>query len=56
MTDTNTTGADLRIGKYDIIDYLNNLTNDVLVNFSQGVQRDKMLLDLKRVKELVNNL
>lgn len=56
LSDTLTSGADLRIAKYDVIDYLNQVTNKMLVVMPGGEERDSILQDLKRAKELVNNL
>lgn len=46
----------LRAEKYEIIDYLNQLTNRILVAVPQGEDRDTLLSDLKRSKELVPSL
>ena len=40
---------------YEIIDYLNQMTNRILIAVPQGEDRDTILSDLKRAKELVNN-
>jgi len=49
-------GDVVRIGKYDVIDHLNQLTNIIISSVNPSDDRDKMLLELKRAKELVNNL
>ena len=48
--------AMLRISKYEIIDYLNQMTNTLLSQIPNSDARDNLLQDLKRAKELVNNL
>lgn len=48
--------VDLRVAKYDIIDYMNNCTNIILTSMPQGIDRDRVLEEFKRVKALVNNL
>lgn len=45
-----------RADRYEVIDYLNQVTNRILVAVPQGEDRDNILSDLKRAKELVNNL
>ena len=47
---------DLRISKYELIDMLNNCTNIALSDIPQGNTRDNLLMELKRLKEIVNNL
>lgn len=47
---------ELRVQKYEVIDYLNQVTNKMLVEVPSGSGRDSMLQDMKRAKELVNNL
>ena len=56
LNDTMTAGADLRIAKYEIIDYLNQVTSKIIAELSEGEVRYQILSDLKRAKELVNNL
>jgi hypothetical protein len=56
MEQTMTHEAIKRANRYDVIDYLNQLTNRILVAVPQGEDRDLLLTDLKRAKELVNNL
>ena len=46
----------MRIVKYDVIDYLNQMTNTILSSIPNSEPRDSLLQDLKRAKELVNNL
>lgn len=47
---------DLRISKYEMIDLLNNCTNIALTDIPQGETRDNLLLELKSIKAIVNNL
>jgi len=47
---------DLRISKYEMIDLLNNCTNIALSDIPQGDTRDNLLIELKGLKEIVNNL
>jgi len=47
---------DLRIARYEIIDLLNNCTNIALSQIPQGETRDNLLIELKSLKEIVNNL
>ena len=46
---------DTRITRYDLIDYLNNCSNMVM-SMTKSDKRDSLLAELKRIKELVNNL
>ena len=46
----------LRVNKYSVIDYLNSIHNKMLVFCPASPDRDDMFMDLKRAKELVNNL
>jgi len=51
--------AILRITKYDVLEYLNQMTNRIIVTMSACADKDELYLlleDLKRAKELVNNL
>lgn len=48
--------VDLRISKYDMIDHLNNCTNIALISIPQSDERDNLLIEFKRLKEIVNNL
>jgi hypothetical protein len=53
----NTHEMNLRVQKYEIIDYLNNLTNKILTSMPHDSEdRIQILMDLKRAKDLVNNL
>jgi hypothetical protein len=46
---------DTRITRYDILDYLNNCTNMVRA-MADSDKRNVLIDELKRIKELVNNL
>jgi len=46
----------LRIDKYEVMDYLNQVTNRILTVLKDSEDRNSILMDLKRAKELVNNL
>lgn len=46
---------DTRITRYDILDYLNNCTNMVRA-MAESDKRNILIDELKRIKELVNNL
>ncbi len=46
---------DTRITRYDLLDYLNNCSNMVM-SMAKSDKRDFLLSELKRIKELVNNL
>lgn len=47
---------DTRIARYELIDHLNNCTNIALSSLPQGEGRDNLLIELKSLKEIVNNL
>lgn len=51
-----THAMELRVQKYEVLDYLNQMTNTILSGVPQGDTRDTLLMDLKRAKELVNNI
>lgn len=56
LTETIAKDLDLRVSKYEMIDLLNNCTNIALSEIPQGDVRDTLLIEIKRLKEIVNNL
>ena len=51
-----TNGIALRIQKYELIDNLNQCTNIIIAGIPPSIERDELLDQIKRVKELANNL
>lgn len=49
-------GDSLRISKYDVIDHLNGLSNIIMESSLSGDERNNLLNEVKRTKELVNNI
>lgn len=45
-----------RILVYEIIDHLNNISNKIMEQMKPGNNRDSLLDDIKRVKEIVNKV
>lgn len=56
LTENIAKDLDLRVSKYEMIDLLNNCTNIALSEIPQGDVRDTLLIEIKRLKEIVNNL
>lgn len=47
---------DLRVAKYDIRDSITNARNTILASFPQSGARDALLLELKRIIDISDNL
>lgn len=47
---------DLRESRYSIRDSITNARSTIIANFPQSPERDSLLMDLKRVIEIADNL
>lgn len=47
---------DLRIAKGDVRDHLQNARNIILASFPSSVERDSLLMEMKRIEDTMDNL
>lgn len=48
--------TEIRIKRYQMIDHLNQVTNIILSSYPQSNDRNNLLDEIKKLKELANNL
>lgn len=56
LTKSHFVNQDLRIAKYDIRDSITNARSTLIANFPQSEARDNLLMELKRIIEIADNL